>query len=99
MDVEGAALEVDTSADSFSIELAATEVDALLDEVGAGVDQLADAFAAGVVGEVGVATTAEVGVATADLFPRVSLSGFLGFTAGRGSQLGSSAIRGAHSSG
>lgn len=39
------------------------------------------------------AATAEVGVATADLFPRVSLSGFLGFTAGRGSQLGSSAAR------
>lgn len=39
------------------------------------------------------ASTAEVGVATADLFPRVSLSGFLGFTAGRGSQLGSSAAR------
>ncbi|KRW62086.1 efflux transporter outer membrane subunit [Pseudomonas sp. TTU2014-080ASC] len=37
--------------------------------------------------------TADVGVATADLFPRVSLSGFLGFTAGRGSQLGSSAAR------
>ncbi|MCY1285922.1 Outer membrane protein OprM [compost metagenome] len=37
--------------------------------------------------------TANVGVATADLFPRVSLSGFLGFTAGRGSQLGSSAAR------
>lgn len=37
------------------------------------------------------AATAEVGVATADLFPRVSLSGFLGFTAGRGSQIGSSA--------
>ena len=32
--------------------------------------------------------TANIGVATADLFPRVSLSGFLGFTAGRGSQLG-----------
>ncbi len=31
------------------------------------------------------ASTADVGVATADLFPRVSLSGFLGFTAGRGS--------------
>jgi len=30
-------------------------------------------------------------VAKADLFPRVSLSGFLGFTAGRGSQIGSSA--------
>ncbi len=29
------------------------------------------------------ASTADVGVATADLFPRVSLSGFLGFTAGR----------------
>ena len=37
------------------------------------------------------AATARVGVATADLFPRVSLSGFLGFTAARGSQLGSSA--------
>ncbi len=36
------------------------------------------------------AATARVGVATADLFPRVSLSGFLGFTAGRGSQLGAS---------
>ncbi|MCY1286237.1 Outer membrane protein OprM [compost metagenome] len=35
--------------------------------------------------------TADVGVATADLFPRVSLGGFLGFTAGRGSQIGSSA--------
>ena len=32
-------------------------------------------------------------MATADLFPRVSLSGFLGFTAGRGSQIGSSAAR------
>lgn len=39
------------------------------------------------------AATANVGVATADLFPRVSLSGFLGFTAGRGSQLGSSAAQ------
>ncbi|MGE8360139.1 efflux transporter outer membrane subunit [Pseudomonas sp.] len=39
------------------------------------------------------AATANIGVATADLFPRVSLSGFLGFTAGRGSQLGSSAAR------
>ncbi|WP_028237873.1 efflux transporter outer membrane subunit [Stutzerimonas azotifigens] len=39
------------------------------------------------------AATAEVGVATADLFPRVSLAGFLGFTAGRGSQIGSSASR------
>lgn len=39
------------------------------------------------------AATAQVGVATANLFPRVSLSGFLGFTAGRGSQLGSSAAR------
>ena len=39
------------------------------------------------------AATANVGVATADLFPRVSLSGFLGFTAGRGSQLGSSTAR------
>ncbi|SNS96764.1 efflux transporter outer membrane subunit [Pseudomonas segetis] len=39
------------------------------------------------------AATANIGVATADLFPRVSLSGFLGFTAGRGSQIGSSAAR------
>ncbi|PBP79039.1 RND transporter [Pseudomonas syringae] len=39
------------------------------------------------------ASTARIGVATADLFPRVSLSGFLGFTAGRGSQIGSSAAR------
>ncbi len=37
------------------------------------------------------AATAQIGVATADLFPRVSLSGFLGFTAARGSQIGSSA--------
>ncbi|MEZ3185408.1 TolC family protein [Pseudomonas sp. LM13] len=37
--------------------------------------------------------TANVGVATADLFPRVSLSGFLGFIAGRGSQIGSSAAQ------
>ncbi|PJE40492.1 MAG: RND transporter [Pseudomonas sp.] len=37
--------------------------------------------------------TANIGVATADLFPRVSMSGFLGFTAGRGSQLGSSAAQ------
>jgi len=35
--------------------------------------------------------TADVGVATADLFPKVSLGGFLGFTAGRGSQIGSAA--------
>ena len=35
--------------------------------------------------------TARIGVAKADLFPRVSLSGFLGWTAGRGSQIGSSA--------
>ncbi|MGE8338168.1 efflux transporter outer membrane subunit [Pseudomonas laurylsulfatiphila] len=35
--------------------------------------------------------TARIGVAKADLFPQVSLSGFLGFTAGRGSQIGSSA--------
>ncbi len=34
------------------------------------------------------AATARIGVAKADLFPRVSLSGFLGFTAGRGSQIG-----------
>jgi multidrug efflux system outer membrane protein len=39
------------------------------------------------------AATADIGVATADLFPRVSLSGFLGFTAGRGSQIGSSAAQ------
>ncbi|MCQ4277402.1 efflux transporter outer membrane subunit [Stutzerimonas degradans] len=39
------------------------------------------------------AATADVGVATADLFPRVSMSGFLGFIAGRGSQIGSSAAR------
>ena len=39
------------------------------------------------------AATANVGVATADLFPRVSLSGFLGFTAGRGSQLGAADAR------
>lgn len=39
------------------------------------------------------ASTANVGVATADLFPRVSLSGFLGFTAARGSQLGSGAAQ------
>lgn len=37
------------------------------------------------------AATASIGVATADLFPRVSLSGFLGFTAARGSQIGTSA--------
>jgi multidrug efflux system outer membrane protein len=37
------------------------------------------------------AATAQIGVATADLFPRVSLTGFLGFTAARGSQIGSSA--------
>jgi multidrug efflux system outer membrane protein len=37
------------------------------------------------------AATANIGVATADLFPRVSLSGFLGFTAARGSQIGSAA--------
>lgn len=39
------------------------------------------------------AATANIGVATADLFPRVSLSGFLGFIAGRGSQIGSSAAQ------
>ncbi|WP_409276992.1 efflux transporter outer membrane subunit [Pseudomonas defluvii] len=39
------------------------------------------------------AATANVGVATADLFPKVSLSGFLGFTAARGSQLGASAAQ------
>ncbi|EIK51420.1 outer membrane protein OprN [Stutzerimonas stutzeri TS44] len=39
------------------------------------------------------AATANVGVVTADLFPRVSVSGFLGFIAGRGSQIGSSAAQ------
>lgn len=39
------------------------------------------------------AATATVGVQTADLFPRVSLDGFLGFTAGRGSQIGASAAQ------
>jgi multidrug efflux system outer membrane protein len=39
------------------------------------------------------AQTARIGVATADLFPRVSLSGFLGFTAARGSQLGAGAAQ------
>lgn len=39
------------------------------------------------------AATANVGVATAELFPRVSVSGFLGFIAGRGSQIGASAAR------
>ena len=39
------------------------------------------------------AATANIGVATADLFPRVSLSGFLGFTAGRGSEIGSAAAQ------
>ncbi len=39
------------------------------------------------------AATANVGGATADLFPRVSLAGFLGFTAGRGSQLGAADAR------
>ncbi|SFP42097.1 outer membrane protein, multidrug efflux system [Geopseudomonas sagittaria] len=39
------------------------------------------------------AATANVGVATADLFPRVSVAGFLGFTAGRGSQLGAADAR------
>jgi multidrug efflux system outer membrane protein len=39
------------------------------------------------------AATADVGVATADLFPRVSLGGFLGFTAARGSQIGADAAR------
>lgn len=37
--------------------------------------------------------TALIGVNTADLFPRVSLTGFLGFTAARGSQIGSSAAQ------
>jgi multidrug efflux system outer membrane protein len=39
------------------------------------------------------AQTARIGVQTADLFPRVSLSGFLGFTASRGSQIGSGAAQ------
>jgi multidrug efflux system outer membrane protein len=39
------------------------------------------------------AATANIGVNTADLFPRVTLSGFLGFTAARGSQIGSGAAQ------
>jgi outer membrane protein, multidrug efflux system len=39
------------------------------------------------------AASANIGVTSAELFPRVSLSGFLGFTAGRGSQLGASAAQ------
>jgi multidrug efflux system outer membrane protein len=35
--------------------------------------------------------TARVGIATADLFPRLSLTGFLGFVASRGSSLGTAA--------
>jgi multidrug efflux system outer membrane protein len=40
------------------------------------------------------AATARVGVATADLFPRVSLTGFLGFITGDADELGESASRG-----
>ncbi|MFF7709268.1 efflux transporter outer membrane subunit [Pseudomonas sp. NPDC007930] len=39
------------------------------------------------------AQTANIGVQTADLFPRVSLAGFLGFTSGRGSQIGAGAAQ------
>jgi len=39
------------------------------------------------------AATARVGVATADLFPRVSFSGFVGFLSGDTSQLGKAASR------
>lgn len=39
------------------------------------------------------AATAHVGVATAELFPRVSLSGFIGFVAGDADALGDSASR------
>ncbi|MBI2380520.1 MAG: TolC family protein [Gammaproteobacteria bacterium] len=39
------------------------------------------------------AATARVGVATADLFPRLSVSGFIGFLAGNGSELGSAGSR------
>lgn len=37
------------------------------------------------------AATARIGVATADLFPRLSISGFVGFITGEASQLGESA--------
>ncbi len=39
------------------------------------------------------AATARIGVAKADLFPRLSLSGFIGFVAGDASELGESASR------
>jgi outer membrane protein, multidrug efflux system len=39
------------------------------------------------------AATAEVGVATADLFPRVTLTGFVGFLTGDGAQLGAGSSR------
>jgi multidrug efflux system outer membrane protein len=39
------------------------------------------------------AATARVGVATADLFPRVSLSGFIGFLTGDSAQLGQASSR------
>ena len=39
------------------------------------------------------AATAREGIAAADLFPRVTLSGFLGFVAGRGSLFGSADSR------
>jgi outer membrane protein, multidrug efflux system len=39
------------------------------------------------------AATARIGIETADLFPRVSLSGFLGFIAGDSSELGESSSR------
>jgi multidrug efflux system outer membrane protein len=39
------------------------------------------------------AATAQVGVATADLFPRVTVTGFVGFLTGDGAQLGSATSR------
>jgi outer membrane protein, multidrug efflux system len=39
------------------------------------------------------ATTAEIGVAKADLFPRLTLSGFIGFIAGDADELGESSSR------
>ncbi len=39
------------------------------------------------------AATARIGLATADLFPRLSLSGFIGFVSGNASELGESASR------
>jgi hypothetical protein len=44
-DVQALALEVDVSGDVLAVDFVGAEVDALFDEVGAGVDQLADALA------------------------------------------------------